>query len=70
MKLYDYFRSSAAFRVRIALNLKRLSYERAFIHLRRNDQRPKKPSAQSPKPKAQCQEPNVHKQMFLHCGNP
>jgi maleylacetoacetate isomerase len=38
MKLYDYFRSSAAFRVRIALNLKRLSAERAFIHLRRNDQ--------------------------------
>jgi maleylacetoacetate isomerase len=39
MKLYDFSRSSAAFRVRIALNLKRLSYERAFIHLRRNDQR-------------------------------
>jgi len=38
MKLYDYFRSSAAFRVRIALNLKRLSTDRAFIHLRRNDQ--------------------------------
>jgi len=38
MKLYDYFRSSAAFRVRIALNLKGLSSERAFIHLRRNDQ--------------------------------
>jgi len=38
MKLYDFFRSSAAFRVRIALNLKRLSCERAFIHLRRNDQ--------------------------------
>ncbi len=38
MKLYDYFRSSAAFRVRIALNLKGLSAERAFIHLRRNDQ--------------------------------
>jgi maleylpyruvate isomerase len=38
MKLYDYFRSSAAFRVRIALNLKGLSAEREFIHLRRNDQ--------------------------------
>jgi len=38
MKLYGYFRSSAAFRVRIALNLKGLSYENAFIHLRRNDQ--------------------------------
>ena len=38
MKLYGYFRSSAAFRVRIALNLKQLDYESAFIHLRRGDQ--------------------------------
>jgi maleylacetoacetate isomerase len=38
MKLYGFFRSSAAFRVRIALNLKGLQYENAFIHLRRNDQ--------------------------------
>jgi maleylacetoacetate isomerase len=38
MKLYGFFRSSAAFRVRIALNLKQLSAERVFIHLRRNDQ--------------------------------
>jgi maleylacetoacetate isomerase len=38
MKLYGYFRSSAAFRVRIALNLKKLEFENAPIHLRRNDQ--------------------------------
>jgi maleylacetoacetate isomerase len=38
MKLYGYFRSSAAFRVRIALNLKKRDYETASIHLRRNDQ--------------------------------
>jgi maleylacetoacetate isomerase len=38
MKLYGYFRSSAAFRVRIALNLKQLDYDNAFIHLRRGDQ--------------------------------
>lgn len=35
MKLYDYFRSSAAYRVRIALNLKGLDHERAFVHLTR-----------------------------------
>lgn len=34
MKLYDYFRSSAAYRVRIALNLKGLTAEREFVHLR------------------------------------
>ncbi|HZL59536.1 MAG TPA: maleylacetoacetate isomerase [Stellaceae bacterium] len=39
LKLYGYYRSSAAFRVRIALNLKGLPYEHAGIHLRRNEQR-------------------------------
>jgi len=39
MKLYGYFRSSAAFRLRIALNLKNLDYDNSFIHLRRGDQR-------------------------------
>ena len=33
MKLYTYFRSSAAYRVRIAMHLKGLTYEPEFIHL-------------------------------------
>ncbi len=33
MKLYNYFRSSASFRVRIALALKGLDYEYASVHL-------------------------------------
>ncbi|PMS21258.1 maleylacetoacetate isomerase [Trinickia dabaoshanensis] len=35
MKLYSYFRSSAAYRVRIALNLKGLAYDYAAVHLLR-----------------------------------
>ena len=35
MKLYSYFRSSAAYRVRIALNLKNLPYEYMPVHLLR-----------------------------------
>lgn len=38
MKLYGYWRSSAAYRVRIALNLKRLDYEQQSVHLRQREQ--------------------------------
>jgi maleylpyruvate isomerase len=36
MKLYTFFRSSAACRTRIALNLKRLRFESVAVHLRRD----------------------------------
>jgi maleylpyruvate isomerase len=39
MKLYGYYRSSAAYRVRIALDLKGLQASHAFRHLRRGEQR-------------------------------
>jgi len=39
LKLYTYFRSSAAFRVRIALNLKALRYEPLFVHLAKGEHR-------------------------------
>ena len=43
MKLYSYFRSSAAYRVRIALNLKGLPYEMAAIHLTKDGGQHRKP---------------------------
>jgi maleylacetoacetate isomerase len=38
MKLYNYFRSSASYRVRIALALKGLAYEYVGVHLLKNEQ--------------------------------
>ncbi len=38
MKLYSYFRSSAAYRVRIALNLKAIDYDLAIINLLKSQQ--------------------------------
>jgi maleylpyruvate isomerase len=39
VRLYNYFRSSAAYRVRIALNLKRLDFEYVAVHLIKSEQR-------------------------------
>src|SRR5688572_25305337 len=38
MLYYGYFRSSASFRLRIALNLKGVKYDFKSIHLRKGDQ--------------------------------
>jgi maleylpyruvate isomerase len=43
MKLYDYFRSGAAYRTRIALNLKGLTYEQIPIHLTKDGGQQLKP---------------------------
>jgi len=39
MKLYTYFRSSASYRMRIALNLKEVAYEPVYVHLPSGEQR-------------------------------
>ena len=43
MKLYSYFRSSAAYRVRIALNLKGIAYETTPVHLIKDGGHNKRP---------------------------
>ncbi len=48
MKLYNYFRSSASFRVRIALELKGLAYEYAPVHLPKGEHRQAGYAAVSP----------------------
>jgi len=48
MKLYGYFRSSAAYRVRIALNLKGLGAEQSAIHLLKPEPMPAYRAAHNP----------------------
>src|SRR6202171_1290493 len=48
MKLHGYFRSSASYRVRIALNLKGLSADHLPHHLRKGEQRDPAPLAINP----------------------
>lgn len=48
MKLYDYYRSSASYRVRIALNIKGLDYQQVAVSLLDNEQRSAAYSALNP----------------------
>jgi maleylpyruvate isomerase len=48
MKLYNYFRSSASFRVRIALALKGLSYDYIAVHLPKGEHKSPEYAAVSP----------------------
>lgn len=48
MILYDYFRSSAAYRVRIALNLKGVEVEHREVHLVKGEQRSAEHVARNP----------------------
>ncbi|MBS0315778.1 MAG: glutathione S-transferase N-terminal domain-containing protein, partial [Proteobacteria bacterium] len=48
MKLYNYFRSSASFRVRIALLLKGLAYDYVPVHLVRGEHKQPAYAALSP----------------------
>jgi len=50
VKLYSYFRSSAAYRVRIALNLKGIAYETASIHLVKDGGHNKRPEFRAVNP--------------------
>ena len=52
MKLYSFFRSSAAYRVRIALNLKGLPYEYASVHLSRGGGEQLRPEFRQVNPQA------------------
>ncbi|WP_213297715.1 maleylacetoacetate isomerase [Paraburkholderia sacchari] len=52
MKLYSYFRSSASYRVRIALNLKNLPYEYVPVHLVREGGEQLKPAYRKINPDA------------------
>lgn len=52
MKLYSYFRSSASYRVRIALNLKQLPYDYVPVHLVRDGGEQLKPEYRAVNPEA------------------
>jgi maleylacetoacetate isomerase len=50
VKLYSYFRSSAAYRVRIALNLKGIAYETTSVHLTKDGGHNRRPEFRAVNP--------------------
>jgi maleylacetoacetate isomerase len=58
--LHDYFRSSAAYRVRIALNLKGVDYEHRMVNLAAGDQRSDAFRATNPQGLIPCLEIDSH----------
>lgn len=52
LKLYSYFRSSAAYRCRIALNMKGLAHETEFVHLIKDGGQHTKPAYRAVNPQA------------------
>jgi maleylacetoacetate isomerase len=50
VKLYSYYRSSAAYRVRIALNIKGLAYETVSVHLTKDGGHNRRPEYQAVNP--------------------
>ena len=50
MKLFSYFRSSAAYRVRIALNLKGIAYETTSVHLTKDGGHNRRPEFRAVNP--------------------
>ena len=68
MKLYSFFRSSAAFRVRIALNYKGVAYEQVPIHFRKDGGQHKLPEFLSLNPQGLLpllEDDNFHLQQSL-----
>lgn len=47
-RLYDYWRSTASYRLRICLNLKGIEAEQVFVHLRKGEQREAEHLARNP----------------------
>ena len=56
MELFNYFRSSASYRVRIALALKGLDYSYRSVHLAKNEQFNESYAAFSEIGRASCRE--------------